>query len=351
MVAGRKAARVLLVSGRRRPVRAADHGPVREERARAALGAGAERRGCIRSVGSRTGRHSLPLRSTRAARPRSSVSRWKDGAISPVRKLGSNGSSRVCLSPDGRYVAFDGPTDSDSLNMDVFVMPSSGGRAVPVVTGPYDDRLLDVDAGRAPHSRREQSLRVPTTPGSMQVGRRQRRRLAAAAPEGARDGGSDRVLSRRCFLLRAGRGESATSWSPTGARSRRRRLLHPTLATEHFSGSTRLPAWSPDGRKLAYLVDRGRSRPAETRVRVRDMETGAERTLADVNGAVYGLSWSPDGTSVAMTVTRTAVTERVPDPGRGRPARLVREFASPRSGEGISDFVWGPEGGVAYYVA
>jgi Tol biopolymer transport system component len=52
------------------------------------------------------------------------------GAVSPIRKLGSHVSSRVCLSPDGKYVAFDESTDPDTLNMDVFVMDSSGGQAL-----------------------------------------------------------------------------------------------------------------------------------------------------------------------------------------------------------------------------
>jgi len=124
----------------------------------------------------------------------------------------------------------------------------------------------------------------------------------------------------------------------------------PVLATEHFSGSTRLPAWSPDGRKLAYLVDHGFLRPADAQLRIRDIETGAERTLVDVNGSVYSLSWSPDGTSVAMTVTRaqSASVCQVLDVTSGR---LIRQFASPRMGYGVYNFVWSPEGDVVYYVA
>jgi Tol biopolymer transport system component len=272
-----------------------------------------------------------------------------DAAISPVGKLGSIGASRVCLSPDGRYIAFDGPTNSDSLNMDVFVMPSSGGRAVPVVTGPYDDRLL------------------AWTPDS-------RRILIASNRSGAYDAWMMRIDEGNAVgspqLLRKDLGLVAPiGFSPDGAfyfapdvavrdvvlvdwnLQLSKAASAPTLATEHFSGSTCLPAWSPDGRKLAYLVDRGHRRPAETRrVRVRDIETGAERTLVDVSGSVYSLSWSPDGASIAMTV-RPAHSPSVSQIVEVDSGRVVREIAARQSGLGLYFHAWAPDGGVVFYIA
>jgi Tol biopolymer transport system component len=271
-----------------------------------------------------------------------------NGDISPVWKVGSIGASRVCLSSDGRYVAFDAPPDSESLNTDVFVMPASGGRPVPVVSGPHDDRLLD------------------WTPDGRRV-------LVASNRSGAYDAWSMQVDGGRAegspLLLRKDLGMVfPIGFSPDGSFyfapdvgvrdvvlvdwnvESQKAASAPALATEHFSGSTRLPAWSPDGRKLAYLVDHGFLRPAEARLRIHDMETGAERTLVDVNGSVYSLSWSPDGTSVAMTVTRaqSASVCRVLDVTSGK---LIRQFASPRMGYGVYNFVWSPEGDVVYYVA
>jgi len=233
--------------------------------------------------------------------------------------------------------------------MDVFVMPSSGGPAVPVVTGPYDDRLLDwTPDGRRIFFMSNRSgaydAWIVQVDGGSAAGSPQllRKELGMVTPIGFSPDGAFYFapdLRVRDVLV--------ADWSPESQKA----VSAPTLATEHFSGATRLPAWSYDGRKLAYLVDRGRDRPAETRVRVRDIETGAERTLTDVSGSVYGLSWSPDGASVALTVKKTPQSPYLCQIVEVDSGEILREITSPRRGEAILRFLWGPEAGVAYYAA
>jgi Tol biopolymer transport system component len=57
------------------------------------------------------------------------------------------------------------------------------------------------------------------------------------------------------------------------------------------------PAWSPDGRYLAWSSDRG---GALLDVWVRDMTTGAERRLTQLPTSEMGAAWSPDGTRIAF---------------------------------------------------
>jgi Tol biopolymer transport system component len=56
------------------------------------------------------------------------------------------------------------------------------------------------------------------------------------------------------------------------------------------------PAWSPDGRSLAYSSDRGGS----MNLWVRDLQSGADRQLTRGAGAAMQASWSPDGTRIAF---------------------------------------------------
>ena len=58
-----------------------------------------------------------------------------------------------------------------------------------------------------------------------------------------------------------------------------------------------MPAWSRDGSMIAYSSDQG----GPFAIWTRDMTTGEEKKLIDTGGSVSGLSWSPDGKTIAYT--------------------------------------------------
>ncbi len=60
----------------------------------------------------------------------------------------------------------------------------------------------------------------------------------------------------------------------------------------------RLPRWSPDGKRLAWVSDRDGS----AQIWLRHMDTGAEARLTNVQHAPSDLSWSPDGRRLAFTM-------------------------------------------------
>ena len=67
-----------------------------------------------------------------------------------------------------------------------------------------------------------------------------------------------------------------------------------------------MPAWSPDGREIAFVSDR-----QDRGVYAQPVAGGAERRLALEASAVAGVAWSPDGRTVAHTTTDGAVTRLV----------------------------------------
>jgi dipeptidyl aminopeptidase/acylaminoacyl peptidase len=63
--------------------------------------------------------------------------------------------------------------------------------------------------------------------------------------------------------------------------------------------SSSAPAWSPDGRTLAFISDRTDKR----QVYLIDLAGGEARALTNVEDGVNALAWSPDGRHIALTMT------------------------------------------------
>ena len=57
------------------------------------------------------------------------------------------------------------------------------------------------------------------------------------------------------------------------------------------------PAWSPDGSKLVYSSDRGGKLP---QLWIRDFTTGEDRQLTQLDSQPLGAAWSPDGKRIAF---------------------------------------------------
>jgi dipeptidyl aminopeptidase/acylaminoacyl peptidase len=70
--------------------------------------------------------------------------------------------------------------------------------------------------------------------------------------------------------------------------------------------SSRSPAWSPDGKLLAFISDRAE----KGQIYLISPSGGEARQLTDVETGVNGMSWSPDGTHIACTSTDPESQER-----------------------------------------
>ncbi len=65
------------------------------------------------------------------------------------------------------------------------------------------------------------------------------------------------------------------------------------------------PAWSPDGKKIAYVSFEGK----KSAIYVQDIATGNRERIAAYEGINSAPAWSPEGTRLAMTLSKDGNTE------------------------------------------
>jgi TolB protein len=102
------------------------------------------------------------------------------------------------------------------------------------------------------------------------------------------------------------------------------------------------PAWSPDGRKLAYVsFEKGNSA-----IYAQDVSTGARELIsggAGINGAP---AFSPDGTKMALTLSRSGNPEiYIRDLASGAETQLTNHWAID------TEAVWSPDGKTIYFTS
>jgi len=102
------------------------------------------------------------------------------------------------------------------------------------------------------------------------------------------------------------------------------------------------PAWSPDGRKLAYVsFEKGNSA-----IYLQDVATGSRQLISGGPGINGAPAFSPDGTKMALTLSRTGNPEiYVRDMATGHETQLTHNFAID------TEAAWSPDGKIIYFTS
>jgi len=195
------------------------------------------------------------------------------------------------FTPDGRHVVVQEGND-------IFSLPVNGGSRVALVENPAIDRLV----GWAPDGR------------LVFVSDRSGRRALWAVP--VRDGRSAGEPEIVIADLGAGGEKQVIGMSPDSGSLFYEEVLvsteinlveinstgtlqsDPTKLVSRFTGANSLPAYSPDGRYLAYLTGIDSSGTAE--IRIRTLATGEERRLPKPTNRVRNLIWYPDSRALLV---------------------------------------------------
>jgi Tol biopolymer transport system component/beta-lactamase regulating signal transducer with metallopeptidase domain len=220
-----------------------------------------------------------------------------DGSVRVLKSLERRAPRKMSLSPDGRSIVCDFQARQDVPERDIYLLDTGTGREAPLVEHPANDLspLWTPDGKRV--------LFVSDRTGTFGI-------WAVNVTAGKPDGSPELVkadlgLIHPLGFTRDGSLYFAFPWkeevyTATLDPEAGRIVAPPRSVSPRFVGANSRPAWSPDGRYLAYLTSRG-DRVQPPLLSIRSLDSGKVRELSPQLRRIATLQWSSDGRSLLAT--------------------------------------------------
>jgi Tol biopolymer transport system component len=224
----------------------------------------------------------------------------EDGSLRVLKSV--NDTTRMAFSPDGKYLAFDRPIGDPTAQRDVYILAIDENREIPAIVHPSRDELL----GWSPDGK--QLLFKSERSGSPSAWALP---FANGGPQGEprllkRDMGQFKsigIADSGALYLAAESSTSSNIHIASVDFSTGKLLSPPVMAVQTYIGSNRWPDWSPDGKSLAYVSERGLKSGSIGRsfvLGIRSVETNEvrEKNLPSEFANFEQLHWLADGRSL-----------------------------------------------------
>ncbi len=224
-----------------------------------------------------------------------------DGTARVLKTLHRSYKGSPRLSPDGRYVALALPQRESGVEHDVFLLAVDSGRETTLMSHPANDWVLDWSPdGNWLLFASDRS----GTPGIW----------AIRVIDGAATGDAQIVKAGLPDIIPMGLSRRGTFCYGQSSRNENVYVIRldpgtgkvtgrPEEVTQRYEGLCGSPAYSPDGKYLAYACSRGPILGWDGRniLRIRSLETGNDREFSTPFSSIHHPRWLPDGRFVLIT--------------------------------------------------
>lgn len=224
----------------------------------------------------------------------------RNGTLRVLKSIDWRGPSRIFFSPDGRDLAFDLPASDAGTQRDVFVLAVDGSHESPAVVHPANDIVM----GWSPDGARLlfASDRRGSTMGlwALAFADRKPRGTPTLITDSINSAWSLGVTNAGALYLGLDASDQDIAVASIDLETGKE-TAPPVKPIQSFLGTNLEPAWSPDGKSLAYISWRNNNPIfGDPRIlAIRSVETGDTRELRPNVAYFDQLSWSPDGRALA----------------------------------------------------
>jgi Tol biopolymer transport system component len=261
-----------------------------------------------------------------------------DGSFTALKTIeGWRSVNKIFFSPDGKYLAYDAQISDSDLRRDLFILATDASGETPV-HDPADDNVMGwSNDGRYLLFASDRNTSVGLWAVPINDGK-----PASAALLMRPDIGT--VLSQgvtRAGTLFTVKSASTVNLQVVPVDLDRGKVTGPPSTQIYRPQTPQSPAWSPDGKLLAYAA---RSANEQTYIAIRDVASNRVQELHPALVYIPMLRWFPDGKSVLVhgrDIKRRFMTLRI-DIASGQETLIV---PGPSEGVQIS-----PDGKTVYYV-
>ena len=282
----------------------------------------------------------------------------EDGSVQVLKELdlrsfAYNQYIDMGLSPDGRFIAYSIPVGGNAFNKDIMLLSVGDLREIPLVEHPANEGLL----GFTPDGRHV--LFTSNRRGSPDI-------WMIPVSNGRADGAAELLVmgageieplgftTGGAFYYATGRPEENVYLAELNPKTGQV-VKAPQEPIPHLGNESHSPAYSPDGRLLAYVSNRGgRGLASRFVICIRSLDSGKEREILAAEYNFMCLKWSPDGRRLlgrafdgsdrsahSLLAAIDAVTSEV---------RVIKKCEAARLDQTIMEFDWTKDGRAVFYV-